>query len=119
MRQAVALGASAAVAALAALIVGEYDLSLGSAIAAGVLAGLAIAETARAIDPRAPRSRWWVLAALGAGSLLWAGWIAVHHRDEGLPSWAWAGAVAAAGAVTVRSRAGAARSGGSGSPFEP
>ena len=105
---------AAAVAALAALILGEYELSVVTAIVAGALVGLAVAETAAAVGKPFPRSLVPVVAALGAASMVWAGWITVRHRDESIPVAAWLGALAAASAVGLRLAGG--RSTGSGSP---
>lgn len=106
-------------AALAALLVGEYDLSVPTGVVAGVLTGLAVVEAVRVVEPAVMVRRWWLLAALGAASTLWGGWISVRHRHESLPGWAWAGAAAAAAVVALRTRAGDAGSGGSDSRSGP
>ncbi|HET7719373.1 MAG TPA: hypothetical protein VFK43_05350, partial [Acidimicrobiales bacterium] len=71
-----------AVAALAALILGEYELSALSGLVAGALVGLAVAETAGAVGRPFPRALAPVIAAVAAASMVWAGWITVRHRDE-------------------------------------
>ena len=111
------MAVAAAVAALAALILGEYELSVVTGAVAGVLVGLAVAETAAAVGRPFPPTLAPVVAALAAAAMVWAGWITVRHRDESIPSEAWVGAAAAAVTAVLRLRGG--RSTGSGSPTGP
>lgn len=114
MRQAAAVALAAVIAAVAALVLGEYELSVVAGIVAGVLVGLALAEATLAVLRSPARTVVAAVAVLAAGAMVWAGFITVRHRDEAIPAAAWVGA--AAGAAAVWLRAGSARSGGSGSP---
>jgi drug/metabolite transporter (DMT)-like permease len=107
-----------AVAAVGALIIGEYQLGLLAGIAAGVVLGLAVAEAAlmTAGERTLPVAVAGALAAAGFVALVWAGWIDVHHRRESIPAGAWLGAIAAASVVALRTGLGTARSAGSGNP---
>jgi hypothetical protein len=121
VRQAGAVVVGVGVAVVGALILGEYELGVVSGIVAGLLLGFALAEAA--LMTAGARALGGPLAALlGAaafGSLVWAGWIDVHHRDEAIPAGAWLGGVAAAAVVVLRTGRGSARTAGSSSPPGP
>lgn len=91
MRRTLALLAAGASGALAALILGEYELTLWTSIAAGVIVGFLIAEimllTAawRGFVPAA------VAAFVSGGSILWAAWISAGRGLAPLRATAWAG----------------------------
>lgn len=97
--------AGAAVAALGALILGEYEFVGFMPFVAGPLFGLAVAEAVtwtggeRGTVPGAVAG---ILAALG---LLWAGWIDSGEGIDPFPVLAWP--AAALGAITAGWRAGA------------
>jgi hypothetical protein len=111
----------AVVAAVGALVLGEYSLGALAGVVAGVILGFAVAEAAlMTLGYRTLDTRFGAVLALAAfAALVWAGWIDVHHRDESIGAGAWLGAVAAAATVAVRTRLGTARSAGSGSPEDP
>ena len=76
MRQAVAVLVGAGVAALAALILGEYELKGVMALVAGVLFGIVIAEVMVAIDKH-PSALVAILSGVYAAiAMAWSGWIA-------------------------------------------
>ena len=104
MRRTLALVAAAAVASLTALILGEYELTLATAAAAGLVVGFGLPEVLLGIA----RWRGLVPAALGAvlagGSLLWAGWIGAGEGLAPIRSTAWVGVVLAAALAAVRLR---------------
>jgi hypothetical protein len=118
VREAGAVAVGVAVAALGAVILGEYELGVTAGVVAGVVVALAITEVAlmaagtRAVSTTSAA----VLAAAAFGALVWAGWIDVHHRGESIGAGAWLGAVAALVTVALRTLLGTARSAGSGSP---
>lgn len=91
MRRILALVATAAVATLTALILGEYQLTLGTAVAAGLVIGLGLPEVVLGI------ARWrGPLPAvaggfLAGGSLLWAGWISSGRGVAPFRATAWVG----------------------------
>lgn len=115
------MAAAVAVAALGAVVLGEYQLGPAAGLAAGVIVGLALTEVAlmasgtRTLSITAAA----VVAVAGFGALVWAGWIDVQHRNQSIGLGAWLGAVAAAATVVVRTRLGSARSAGSDSPPDP
>ncbi|HMC51412.1 MAG TPA: hypothetical protein VKI64_01545 [Acidimicrobiales bacterium] len=99
MRQLAAVLAGAAVAALGALIVGEYELRGATPVVAGLLFGLVVAEVLLAVG-RASNARAAVSGALlSAGGLVWAALISVRNRGTGFPVGGWV--AAALGAVTA------------------
>ena len=109
MRQVLGVVAGAVTAALGALIVGEYEFKGFAPVLMGALFGLAIAELmVWAGQPRAP---WVAVAAalFSAGGLLWAGWISVNHRHQGLPGGAYVAAAIGAVVAGVRTRGGIVR----------
>ena len=79
------------VAALAALILGEYELTLWTGAAAGLVVGFVVSELVlgigrwRGIVPAA------VAAVLGGGALVWAGWIEAGHGVAPIRSTVWIG----------------------------
>ena len=75
MRPLVALAAGAATAALGALILGEYELGGVTAVVAGAVFGLVVAEVVVAVGRRQDLVVAVPSAALVAGGLCWAGWI--------------------------------------------
>ena len=117
MRQAWAVVAGAGVAVLGALILGEYEFGGLTSVVTGVLFGLAVAEAVVWVGRDGRPGLVAAAAGLAAAGLLWAGWISVHHRDEGIPAGAWV--AAALGAVTAGVRVRSARSAESGIPPEP
>lgn len=96
--------AAVAAAALAALILGEYEYVGYVPIVAGLVVGLLVAEVLVSLG----RWRAWpaaaLAAALSAGALVWGGWITSGKGLEPYPAWAWAGAALAALAAAVRAR---------------
>ena len=107
MRRTLALLAAGAAAAFIAVVMGEYVLTLWTAIAAGVVVGFLLAEIVlgiaywRGIVPAV------VVGALGAGSLWWAAWIESGRGVGTIEHTAWIGIVLAAvvGAARLRPRA--------------
>lgn len=95
MRRPLSLVAVAAAAALAALVMGEYELSLGTALAMGVVLGGGLPELVLGI------SRWRgvvpavATAALGGASVGWAGWISSGQGVAPFRSTVWAGVAVA------------------------
>lgn len=91
MLRTVALVVAAAVAALAALIMGEYELTLGTAAAMGLVLGFGLPEVvlgiARWRDP-VPAA---VTALLAGGSVVWAAWIASGRGVAPFRATAWVG----------------------------
>ena len=110
MRRTRALAAAALAAALAALIMGEYELTLATAAATGLVLGFGLPEVVLAI------SRWRGLVpaaatgALAGGSVLWAGWISSGRGVAPLRATVWVGVLLAAvvAAARLRPRAGVA-----------
>lgn len=104
MRPILALVAAALVAAFGAQVLGEYQLTLLTAVAAGVGAGLLLAELVLAIG----RTRAWphalVTAGLAAGCVLWAAWIDSGEGLEPIRGTAWVAVALAAGSALLRLR---------------
>lgn len=96
MRLALALVAGAAVAALAALILGEYELAGWTPYVAGVAFGLVVAEVTTTISRRRGPRPGLPSAALAAGAMAWAAWISSGRDWSYVPSGTWAGVALAA-----------------------
>ncbi len=102
--------AGAAVAALGALIVGEYELEGVIPVLAGLVLGVLVSEAV------ALGGQWrgWVPAgvagALAAAGMLWGGWIDSGEGLEPFPALAWLGASVAALTAGARARGPRARS---------
>lgn len=97
MRRTLGLLVAAAAAALTALILGEYELTLWTSVAAGLVVGFGLPEIVLAL------ARWRgpvpaaVGAVLGGGSILWAGWISSGRGVAPFRATAWVGVALAAG----------------------
>jgi hypothetical protein len=76
MRQAVAVLAGAATAAVGALILGEYELQGVMAVVAGLLFGIAVAEVMVAVASGPGIPLGLVGGALAGAAMAWSGWIA-------------------------------------------
>lgn len=96
--------AAAVVAAVGALILGEYPFTGAVPLVAGALFGLAVGEVATVVA----RDRGWPVvapaAAVTAGGLLWAGWISDGPAGPFVPSAAYAAAAIGAAACVVWAR---------------
>lgn len=102
MRRTLALLATAAVAALAAVVMGEYEPTFWTALATGVVLGGGLPEVMLAIV------RWrgllpaaWT-AAWAAISLVWAGWISSSRGLNPIRGTVWFAAVVAAALAALR-----------------
>lgn len=109
MRRTLALLAAAGVAALTAVILGEYVLTARTAVAAGLVVGFLLAEVVLGI------ARWRGLlpaltgGVLAGGSLAWAGWIESGHGVAPIRGTVWLGVATAAVVTAVRLRPRAAK----------
>jgi hypothetical protein len=91
VRLALALLAGAAVAALAALILGEYELVGWTPFVAGVAFGLVVAEVATTVSRRKGPLVGVPSAALASGGMVWAAWISSGRDWSYVPGGAWVG----------------------------
>ena len=95
MRRTLALVAAVAAAGFAALILGEYELTLLTSIAAGVIVGFLVAEAFllaadwRGLVPGV------IAGLLAGGSILWAAWISSGNGLAPIRETAWVGVVLA------------------------
>ncbi len=110
VRQSLALAAGAAVAVVAAAVLGEYGFDGWAVVGSGLLAGLFVAEAELAVSKVGSRLQAGAAGAFAAAALLWAGWISTGHR-LGTVTWrGWVAVALAAAAGAVRARpTGAAR----------
>ena len=96
--------AGAAVAVVAAAVLGEYSFDGWAVIGSGLLTGLLVGEAMVAVARGGSRLLAGAAAVLAAGSMLWAGWTTTGHR-LGIVSWKGWAAIALAGAAgAVRAR---------------
>lgn len=116
MRRTLALLAASVAAVLVALIMGEYVLTLWTAVAAGAVVGFLLAEIVLGIAAWRGVLPAVVTGALGGVSLAWAGWIEAGRGVGPIRHTAWIGVALAAvvGGVRLwprqRSMTGASRS---------
>ena len=102
MRRTLALVAVGFVAALAALIMGEYEPTLWTALAMGVVLGAGLPEIVLGIaDWRGPVPAIWT-AVCAAGSVVWAGWISAGEGLNPIRDTIWLAAAVAAAASLLR-----------------
>ena len=111
MRPSFSVLAGAAVAVVAAAVLGEYAFDGWAVVGSGVLVGLFVAEAMVAVLRRGSRWTAGVAAALGAGAMLGAAWISTGHRLDTVAwkGWAAVALAAAAGAIRARPRGEARR----------
>lgn len=92
----------AVVAALGAVILGEYEFTGALPFVAGVLFGLVVGEVVVGVG----KLRGWpsavAAAALGFGGIAWAGWIDAGRGLEPMKGLVWVGAALAALVALVR-----------------
>jgi len=95
VRQVLAIVAGAALAALGAVVLGEYDLRGTTAVIGFPLYAVAVTEVALAVGRRLRPVALAVVAAVVVGGLTWALWISYgHFRNNALPprlSWVMVG----------------------------
>lgn len=89
MRLPLAVVTGAAVAALGALILGEYEFKGTTPYVAGVLFGLVVAEAVLAVARRGGPALAAVVGALAGGGLVWAAWISSGRDWDYVPAAAW------------------------------
>ena len=100
VRAAVAVTLAAGMSALAAPILGEYEITLSTGFVAGVVVGLVVAEIV--VSGTRWRGPMPVVVAVGlaVASLGWAGWIDAGEGLEPYPTGGWI-AVATGGVVAA------------------
>lgn len=104
MRHPLALLAGLAVAVVAAAVLGEYNFDGWAVLGSGPLVGLFVAEAVVSVAKGGSRLGAGASAALAAGAMVGAGWIATGHRLD-LVSWkGWVAVALAAGAAAIRGR---------------
>jgi len=100
VRQVLAIAAGAVLAALGAVVLGEYDLRGTTAVVGFPLYGVAVAEVALAIARSLEVASLAAITAAVAGGLSWALWISFGHFRNGYEppalSWVMVGAAALA-----------------------
>ena len=104
MRTPLSVLAGAAVAVVAAAVLGEYAFDGWAVVGSGVLVGLFVAEAMIAVLRTGTRWTAPVAAALATGAMLWAGWISSGHRLGSVAWKGWAAVVLAAAAGAFRAR---------------
>jgi hypothetical protein len=99
-----ALGAlaGAVVAAIGALVLGEYELVGVTPFVAGPLFGLAVAEAVTWASGSRGRISGITAAVLAAGGMVWAGWIDSGEGIDPMPVLVWPAAALAAVAAGWR-----------------
>jgi hypothetical protein len=100
----VAVGLGAVACALAALVLGEYELQGVLPIVAALLLGLLVGELVSGVAERRSVPLGALTAAMVAGSLLWAAWIDAGQGLRPLPLAVWP--AMAVGAATAGLTAG-------------
>jgi hypothetical protein len=104
VRLILAWSAGAAVAALGAVVLGEYSFSGVAVLGAGALLGLFVAEAARAVAQQGSRVLAGGCALLAGGGMTWGGWIATGHDLSFLGPEGWAAVALGAAVAGVRAR---------------
>lgn len=117
MRHLLALLTGVVVAALGALILGEYELRGFMPVVAGVLFGLAVAEAMVAVGRDIRLGLVIGAAVFAAAGLVWSSWIAAGRDWDFVSGARWAAAPIAAVAAALWVRSSGRR--GAGSPSEP
>lgn len=94
MRQpVVAVLAGVAVAALGAVVLGEYPLVGLTPLIAGPFFGVAVAEATASVGRHVDRFLLVAVGLVAEAGLVWATWISTGHRLDAASASAWAGVV--------------------------
>ena len=110
MRPPLSVVAGAAVAVVAAAILGEYGFDGLAVLGSGLLVGLFVAEAIVTVARAGSVLGAVAGAVLAAASMTWAGWISSGHRLGTVRWMGWLGVGLAAAAAAFRARPpGAAR----------
>ena len=104
MRAAIAIVLTAVAAAVASLILGEYELTGFVSVVAGLGVGFLVSELFVTVGRRRGPAPAALVALLAGASLLWAGWRASGEGIAPYPATAWAAAII--GAATAATRVG-------------
>ena len=99
-----AVAAGAAVAALGAVILGEYPFSGLVVVGAGVLLGLFVAEAVVAAGGARGRGPAAASAVLALAGLVWAAWIAENHDLGGVDPEGWLAVASGGAAAALRAK---------------
>jgi hypothetical protein len=83
----------AALAAVGAVILGEYPLVGSTPLVAGLLFGIAVAEAIATVGRTSDGHLRAAAALLTEAGLVWATWISTGHRLRDASSTAWAGVI--------------------------
>ena len=112
VRQSLAVLAGAAVALIAAVILGEYGFDSWAVVGSGLLTGLFVAEAEVTVARGGSRLLAGAAAVLGAAGMLGAAWISTDHRlgTVGWKGWVAVALASGAGALRARSSGEAQRS---------
>jgi hypothetical protein len=102
LRAVLGMVCAAAVAALGALILGEYEFTGLLPFMAGPLFGLVIGEVVVGVGQRRTVPVALVAATLSFAGMAWAGWIDSSEGVEPVKGLVWVGAALAAAAALVR-----------------
>lgn len=102
MRRNVAIVAGFAVAALGAVILGEYRFGGFTAFASALILGLFVSEAVVSLGRSGGVGPAVAAATASAGGLVWAGWISWGHRLDLMPSEGWMAIVAGAAVAALR-----------------
>jgi hypothetical protein len=102
VRQVLAVAAGAALAALGAVVLGEYDLRGTTAFVGFPLYAVAVTELVLAVGRRLAPLTLAAVAAVVAAGLSWALWISFNHfRNDVSPPWSSWAMVAVAAVATL------------------
>jgi hypothetical protein len=102
LRPILGLAGAAVACTLGALILGEYEFSGATPIAAGVLFGLVISEIVIEVGATRAPVIGVLTAAMVAGALGWAAWVSSGEGLRPFPAGAWIAMVLGAVAAGVR-----------------
>jgi hypothetical protein len=102
VRRVLAVAVGALASALGALILGEYQLEGATAIVAGLLFGLILAELVTTVARSRDAAMAGASAALAVGGMVWGAWLSTGPDEDWsfVPDLAWVG-VALAGAAAL------------------
>ena len=97
------MAVGAAASALGALIIGEYQLGGATAIVAGLLFGLILAELVTTVARSRDAAMAAASAALAGAGMVWGAWLSTGPDEDWsfVPGLAWVGAGLAVAAALV------------------
>lgn len=102
MRFTVSVAVAGVVAALGAVVLGEYEFGGASVLLSAVIMGLFVSEVVVSVSRAPGVAAALASSAVAAAGLVWAAWISTAHDLDAVPGEGWVAVVAGALVAALR-----------------